>query len=149
MHKNRYDCWIAVDGKVYDITEHVANHPGWHTAGISTPLSILAHSGTDCSEEFRDIHRPYPQAWRQLQAFYIGELAAAAGGRDQAATVHHPQGMMALRSAASEAHLAGHGSGEDGISGAAACPVMRALSASSLTSLAASSAAAAARSQQQ
>lgn len=42
-HRSRYDCWIVVNNKVYDITEHVANHPGWHTAGISTPLSILAH----------------------------------------------------------------------------------------------------------
>ena len=75
-HKARGDCWIAVDGKVYDITEHVRNHPGWTDAhSITTVLSILAHGGTDCSEEFRDIHRPWPVAWKQLAAYYIGDLA--------------------------------------------------------------------------
>ncbi|GLC36982.1 hypothetical protein PLESTB_000171600 [Pleodorina starrii] len=76
QHARKDDAWIAVDGKVYDITEHLVNHPGWEdSSAISTVLSILAHSGTDCSQEFREIHRPYPVAWRQLQAYYIGELA--------------------------------------------------------------------------
>jgi nitrate reductase (NAD(P)H) len=76
-HKFCDDGWIAVDGKVYDITEHVANHPGWDTGcQVTTVLSILAHLGMDCSEEFRDIHRPYPQAWKQLQGFYIGDLSS-------------------------------------------------------------------------
>lgn len=76
LHKARDDCWIAVDEKVYDITEHVRNHPGWTDAhSITTVLSILAHAGTDCSEEFREIHRPYPVAWKQLKAYYIGDLA--------------------------------------------------------------------------
>lgn len=78
-HRAREDCWIAVDGKVYDITGHLRNHPGWEdNAAITTVLSILAHAGSDCSEEFREIHRPYPIAWRQLQAYYIGELELAA-----------------------------------------------------------------------
>ncbi len=76
QHARKDDAWIAVDGKVYDITEHLVNHHGWHdNAAISTVLSILAHAGTDCSEEFREIHRPYPVAWRQLKAYYIGDLA--------------------------------------------------------------------------
>ncbi|EFJ49040.1 hypothetical protein VOLCADRAFT_74407 [Volvox carteri f. nagariensis] len=76
QHARKDDAWIAVDGKVYDITEHLLNHPGWEdSSAISTVLSILAHAGTDCSQEFREIHRPYPVAWRQLQAYYIGDLA--------------------------------------------------------------------------
>ncbi|KAG2428973.1 hypothetical protein HXX76_011217 [Chlamydomonas incerta] len=78
QHAAKDDAWIAVDGRVYDITEHLVNHPGWHdNAAISTVLSILAHTGTDCSEEFREIHRPYPVAWRQLAAYYIGDLEGA------------------------------------------------------------------------
>ncbi len=43
---------------MYDITEHIVDHPGWDTGcGISTVLSILAHVGTECSIEFHDIHR--------------------------------------------------------------------------------------------
>jgi cytochrome b involved in lipid metabolism len=59
---------------VYDITEHLASHPGWEGAGVTTVLSIIAHLGTDCSEEFAEIHRPWPVAWRQLAAFDIGPL---------------------------------------------------------------------------
>ncbi|GMH44981.1 hypothetical protein BSKO_12938 [Bryopsis sp. KO-2023] len=73
-HKAKDDAWIVVHGKVYDISEHIINHPGWETAAISTVLSIIAHSGMDCTEEFVDIHRPYPIAWSQLKAYYIGEL---------------------------------------------------------------------------
>lgn len=75
QHRYVDDAWIAVNGSVYDITEHLITHPGWGaTAADSTVLSILAHSGSECSEEFTTIHRPYPIAWRQLKAFYIGEL---------------------------------------------------------------------------
>jgi hypothetical protein len=28
--------WIAVDGRVYDITEHLLHHPDWQTAGGSS-----------------------------------------------------------------------------------------------------------------
>lgn len=73
-HKTKDDAWIVVHGKVYDITDHILNHPGWHNAAITTVLSILAHIGSDCTEEFVDIHRSYPIAWNQLKAFYIGEF---------------------------------------------------------------------------
>eukprot|EP00879_Flechtneria_rotunda_P009010 GHRR01009435.1.p1 GENE.GHRR01009435.1~~GHRR01009435.1.p1 ORF type:complete len:227 (+),score=43.93 GHRR01009435.1:648-1328(+) len=74
-HKYVDDGWIVVNGSCYDITEHVINHPGWdHGCQVTTVLSIIAHFGIDCSEEFTDIHRPYPEAWKQLQAYYIGDL---------------------------------------------------------------------------
>ena len=44
---------------------------------MSTILSILAHTGSECTQEFIDIHRSYPVAFKQLRAFYIGELAKA------------------------------------------------------------------------
>lgn len=51
QHAAKDDAWIVVDSKVYDITEHLLNHPGWEdTAAISTVLSILAHAGTDCTQ---------------------------------------------------------------------------------------------------
>jgi cytochrome b involved in lipid metabolism len=79
-HRYADDAWIAVAGRVYDITEHVACHPGWDSGcGISTVLSILAAAGTDCTAEFDAIHAPYPEARRQLAAFYIGDLAVVEG----------------------------------------------------------------------
>lgn len=78
-HNQSVDGWIVVRGRVYDITEHVVNHPGWHNAGISTVLSIVAHLGSECTEEFEQIHRMFPVAWRQLEAFYIGDLQTSEG----------------------------------------------------------------------
>lgn len=74
QHRYCNDAWIVVNGMVYDISEHVVRHPGWNSAAMSTVLSIMSHVGTDCTSEFAEIHKPYPEAWRQLKAYYIGEL---------------------------------------------------------------------------
>lgn len=76
QHKAKDDAWIAVGGSVYDITDHVLHHPGWHDRGqATTVLSIMAHAGSECTEEFTEIHKYIPKAWAQLRAYYIGELA--------------------------------------------------------------------------
>jgi nitrate reductase (NAD(P)H) len=75
QHKYCDDGWIAVDGKVYDITEHIASHPGWDSGcRVTEVLSIIAHLGCDCSAEFHEIHRAYPVSYKQLAAYYIGDL---------------------------------------------------------------------------
>lgn len=75
QHKYCDDGWIAVDGKVYDITEHIATHPGWDSGcRVTEVLSILAHLGCDCTQEFHEIHRAYPVSYKQLAAYYIGDL---------------------------------------------------------------------------
>lgn len=81
-HDRVDDGWVAVRGRVYDVTEHLVTHPGWEGAGVTTVLSIAAHLGTDCTEEFEELHRPWPSAWRQLAAFDIGALVAAADAGD-------------------------------------------------------------------
>ncbi|KND02517.1 uncharacterized protein SPPG_02976 [Spizellomyces punctatus DAOM BR117] len=48
-HKARDDCWIVVNGKVYDVTDFLSQHP----AG---PGPIMAHAGTDATAVFTDIH---------------------------------------------------------------------------------------------
>jgi cytochrome b involved in lipid metabolism len=74
-HRYVDDAWIAVDGSVYDITDHLLHHDGWSSAtSITTPLSILAHAGMECSAEFHQLHRTIPVAYKQLAAFYVGEL---------------------------------------------------------------------------
>ncbi len=55
-------------------------HPSPQGGGVSTLLSILAHAGCECSSEFHDIHRSIPIAYRQLRAYYIGEVEP--GGDD-------------------------------------------------------------------
>lgn len=51
-HNARDDCWIVVDGKVYDATSVLEWHPGG-------PAAIMAHAGKvhqDTTDEFASIH---------------------------------------------------------------------------------------------
>lgn len=54
-HDKEDDCWIVVDGKVYDATSVMAWHPGGKAA-------IMAHAGRvhqETSDEFSSIHDDY------------------------------------------------------------------------------------------
>ena len=91
--------------QVYDITAHINNHPvcftlgrrackssdlgtlrtaemcaqGWEcSCGISTVLAIMRTLGTDCSEEFDEVHPVRGDGQRQLPGFYIGDLVPPA-----------------------------------------------------------------------
>ena len=68
MHNTAADCWVVVAGKVYDTTAFNEQHPGGGS-------SITINAGTDCSEEFEAIHSK--RAWKMLDEWYIGDLAAA------------------------------------------------------------------------
>mmetsp|Transcript_12555 Transcript_12555/g.18762 ORF Transcript_12555/g.18762 Transcript_12555/m.18762 type:complete len:231 (+) Transcript_12555:36-728(+) len=68
------DGWIAVGGKVFDITNFAKYHPGMKNgAQTSTVLAIKRALGTDCTTEFRTIHNLDSRA--MLTDYYIGELA--------------------------------------------------------------------------
>lgn len=69
-HDNRADCWMAIDGKVYDLTAYLPTHP----AG---PAVMLRHCGTEASQAFatKDAGRPHsPLAVKLLDTYRIGEL---------------------------------------------------------------------------
>lgn len=56
-HHTENDCWIVVNGNVYDATEVLSWHPGGKGA-------IMAHAGIvhwDTTEEFSSIHDNYAQ----------------------------------------------------------------------------------------
>ena len=75
-HSTKDDGWIVVDGIVYDITNFAKNHPGWTAGGMtSTALAIEHALGTECSEEFHELHTP--GQLRTLQAYAIGHLAVS------------------------------------------------------------------------
>eukprot|EP00913_Durusdinium_trenchii_P000610 g563.t2 len=44
------DCWVALNGKVYDLSEFMDRHPGG-------PTSIAAWAGKDASKLFNEIHK--------------------------------------------------------------------------------------------
>lgn len=65
-HNTEESSWIVVDGRVYDATPYLDDHPGG-------PASIVMNSGADATEEFMAIHSE--SAKKQLEDYYIGELA--------------------------------------------------------------------------
>merc|ERR1711977_811279 len=51
QHNKADDCWVTLNGKVYDVTSFLPDHPGGRKA-------ILVYAGKDASEEFNMLHAP-------------------------------------------------------------------------------------------
>lgn len=70
-HDTTDDCWMAIEGKVYDFTDYIPDHP--------TPPDVMAPwCGKDATEGMRTkgYGRDHsPAAWAMLDAYLIGELA--------------------------------------------------------------------------
>lgn len=64
-HNNEKDCWIIVDGSVYDVTDFIDQHPGGD--------SILNNAGGDSTE---GVHGPqHPESiWDVLAQYKIGTV---------------------------------------------------------------------------
>jgi len=71
MHAAVDDCWVAIEGNVYDLGNYIPQHP--------TPPSVIgAWCGRDATEGMRtkNYGRDHSaQAWAQLEKYLIGELA--------------------------------------------------------------------------
>lgn len=74
QHSTSYDCWIAINGKVYDVAQFVERHPGGEALleGCGRDSTTLYEtrpmgSGTPHSDKARGL----------LDIYYIGELAGA------------------------------------------------------------------------
>eukprot|EP00499_Haloplacidia_sp_CaronLabIsolate_P007917 CAMPEP_0196782072 /NCGR_PEP_ID=MMETSP1104-20130614/10637_1 /TAXON_ID=33652 /ORGANISM="Cafeteria sp., Strain Caron Lab Isolate" /LENGTH=129 /DNA_ID=CAMNT_0042152303 /DNA_START=8 /DNA_END=397 /DNA_ORIENTATION=+ len=65
-HSKPDDCWLVIDGLVYDVTKFLDNHPGG-------PEIVTDHAGTDATEEFDTIGHS-EDARRQLKDYLLGEL---------------------------------------------------------------------------
>ena len=63
-HATAADCWLAIDGKVYNVTSFIPNHPGGE--------AILRGCGKDASDMFNSRHGERAKAL--LPSFYIGDL---------------------------------------------------------------------------
>ena len=76
-HNSKSDCWILVDGKVYDITSYFGSHPGGNSTMSATcgkdatdayktkdPYATSPNSGSNHSSRARSL----------LNNYYIGDL---------------------------------------------------------------------------
>ncbi|CAI5760181.1 unnamed protein product [Candida verbasci] len=68
-HKSHDDLWVVLNGKVYDISRYIDEHPGGEEV-------ILDVAGTDATEAFDDIGHS-DEAHEILQKLYIGNLKGA------------------------------------------------------------------------
>lgn len=69
-HADAKSCWMAIHGKVYDVTAYIDLHP-------ADPQVILKHCGKEASRgwDTKDAGRPHSsRAATLLERYYIGEL---------------------------------------------------------------------------
>lgn len=66
-HADANSCWSAVNGKVYDLTKWINQHPGG-------PKRILAMCGKDASDAFNGQHGGQARPEKELAGFEIGTL---------------------------------------------------------------------------
>ena len=76
-HATPGDCWIAVEGQVYDITDYIPRHPA--------PDEVLQPwCGRDATEGMRTkgTDRDHSaRAWRLLKRYQVGIISAAESNR--------------------------------------------------------------------
>ncbi|XP_020091337.1 cytochrome b5 isoform X2 [Ananas comosus] len=65
-HNTNDDCWIVVNGNVYDVTMYLDEHPGGDDV-------LLAATGKDATEDFEDAGHS-KTARDLMQEYFIGEL---------------------------------------------------------------------------
>lgn len=71
-HAEAADCWMAINGEVYDLTDYLPEHP-------SRPAVILAWCGREASEAYRTKGKGKPHsaaAGQLLPAYRIGRYQA-------------------------------------------------------------------------
>ncbi|PWA49245.1 cytochrome b5, heme-binding site-containing protein [Artemisia annua] len=65
-HNSAGDCWVVIDGKVYDVSSYLDDHPGGDDV-------LLQATGKDATEEFEDAGHS-KTAREQMETFCVGEL---------------------------------------------------------------------------
>ncbi len=67
-HASADDCWVAVNGFAYDVTEWIPQHPGG-------PDRIIPLCGTDATSAFTTQHDGQPEPATQLERFLLGPIS--------------------------------------------------------------------------
>ncbi|KAJ4728487.1 Cytochrome b5 [Melia azedarach] len=65
-HNKRKDCWLVIEGQVYDVTKFLDDHPGGDEV-------LLSATGKDATDDFEDVgHSSAAKA--MMDEFYVGEI---------------------------------------------------------------------------
>ena len=65
-HNNKSDCWLAVEGSVYDVTKFIDQHPGGE--------EILKGCGKDATSLFNSVPNHADEGRELLPSYVIGKL---------------------------------------------------------------------------
>lgn len=65
-HNTVTDCWIAIHGRIYDVTSFLEDHPGGDDV-------LLDCAGMDATDAFENIGHS-PEAIEQMEDYYIRDL---------------------------------------------------------------------------
>lgn len=65
-HNKTKDCWLIIEGKVYDVTPFMEDHPGGDEV-------LLAATGKDATTDFKDVGHS-EDAIELMNKYYIGEV---------------------------------------------------------------------------
>ncbi|KAK8560764.1 hypothetical protein V6N13_026200 [Hibiscus sabdariffa] len=65
-HNNPKDCWLVINGKVYDVTNFLEDHPGGDEV-------LLSATGKDATDDFEDVGHS-DNARDMIAQYYVGEI---------------------------------------------------------------------------
>lgn len=82
LHNSERDCWIIVNGKVYDVTKYLNDHPG----GVDIVTEL---AGKDSTEDYNDVGHT-GDADEILATLQIGVLSTSAPAPSQQAAAAKP-----------------------------------------------------------
>lgn len=66
QHNNDKDCWLIINGKVYDVTNYLEEHPGGDEV-------LLSATGKDATDDFEDAGHSN-SARETMEEYYIGDI---------------------------------------------------------------------------
>ncbi len=70
LHNTASDCWVVIDGSVYQLDKYMSQHPG----GMSVLTSLC---GKDGSRAFANQHAQQARPNSELAKLYLGQLATS------------------------------------------------------------------------